>query len=112
MDSTALPFDIGQIANTGRDAAAHATAGLKGQGDPKAARHAAEEFEAVFISQMLAPMFETLNTDELFGGGPGADIYRSMMVDEYGKTIAKSGGLGIADAVQRELLALQETKPK
>ena len=113
MGAPALPFDIGQIANAGRDSdATRALAGLKGQRDPKAVRHAAEEFEAVFISQMLAPMFETVNTDELFGGGPGADIYRSMMVEEYGKTIARAGGLGIADAVQRELLALQETKSK
>jgi peptidoglycan hydrolase FlgJ len=113
MEATALPFDIGQIANAGRDSdAASAVAGLKGRRDPKAVRHAAEEFEAVFISQMLAPMFETVNTDELFGGGPGADIYRSMMVEEYGKTIARAGGLGIADAVQRELLALQEPKSK
>ena len=57
---------------------------------------------------MLAPMFEGLETDELFGGGPGEDIYRSILVEEYGKAIARSGGIGIADAVQREILRLQE----
>jgi len=29
-------------------------------------------------------------------------------LQEYGKTIAKHGGIGIADNVQREMLRLQE----
>lgn len=74
----------------------------------KQARAAAEDLEAVFLSQMLAPMFQSLKTDDLFGGGPGEDIYRSMLVEEYGKAIARTGGIGIADAVQREILRLQE----
>lgn len=75
------------------------------------ARRTAEEFEALFLSQMLAPIFEQLGTDPLFGGGPGEQVYRSMMVQEYGKAIARSGGVGIADAVQREILRLQESQP-
>ncbi len=71
------------------------------------ARQAAEDFEAVFISQMLAPMFEGLD-DDYFGGGPGNDIYRSMLVEHYGKSVARAGGFGLADAVQREILRLQE----
>ena len=76
--------------------------------DPEAVRRAAEDFEAVFLSQMLAPIFATIKTDALFGGGPSEDIYRSLLVEEYGKSIAKSGGIGIADQVQREILAIQE----
>jgi len=57
---------------------------------------------------MLAPMFEGISDDDTFGGGPGEDIYRSMMVEEYGKSIAKAGGFGLSDAVQREILRLQE----
>ena len=72
------------------------------------ARRAAEEFEAMFLSQMLAPIFENLQTDGPFGGGPGERIYRSLMVQEYGRAVAASGGVGIAEAVQREILKLQE----
>lgn len=74
-------------------------------------RQAAEDFEAMFISQMLAPVFAELGQDELFGGGPGTQVYRSMMVQEYGKAIARSGGLGIAASVEREMLKLQEMTP-
>ena len=73
-------------------------------------RQAAEQFESVFLAQMMAPMFEGLGEDELFGGGPSTKIYKSMMVQEYGKAIARNGGVGIADAVEREILKFQELK--
>lgn len=76
--------------------------------DKQAARQAAEQFEAVFLSQMLQPMFETIPTDSFMGGGHAEKVYRGMMVDEMGKQIAKQGGVGIADTVYREILKLQE----
>lgn len=72
------------------------------------AKQAAEEFEAVFLAQMLGPMFDNLETDGMFGGGSSEKIYRSLLVQEYGKSIAKTGGIGISDAVQSEILKLQE----
>jgi len=74
----------------------------------RAARAAAEDFESVFLSQMLAPMFETVETDSMFGGGHAEGIYRSMMVEEIGKEISRAGGIGIADEIYREIMALQE----
>lgn len=83
--------------------------GLNNSGTNKAAaREAAEQFEAIFISQMLAPMFETIPTDSFMGGGHAEGVYRGMMVEEVGKEIAKQGGIGIADTVYREILKLQE----
>ncbi len=72
------------------------------------ARKVAEEFEAVFIAQMLQPLFQNLGAEEPFGGGQSEKMWRSMQVDEYGKAIAKSGGIGIADQVFREILKTQE----
>lgn len=77
-------------------------------GDKKLLRQTAEDFESVFLSQMLQPMFETVPTDSFMGGGNAEKIYRGMMVEEMGKAITKSGGIGIADTVYRELLKLQE----
>lgn len=76
-------------------------------GDGQAARRAAEEFEAVFLARMLAPMFVGLEGGA-FGGGPGEQVYRQMLVEQYGKSLARNGGIGIADQVQREILKLQE----
>ena len=109
MDVGTLPVDLAHIARSAGDAASERAAGrLTGTGDALAMRQAAEDFEAVFLGQMLAPMFAGLETNEYFGGGPGEDVYRSLLVEEYGKAIARSGGVGIADAVERELLRLQE----
>lgn len=74
------------------------------------AREAAQEFEAVFLAQMVSHMFAGIKTDKNFGGGASEDIYRSMMAQEYGKTLAKAGGIGIADQVMREIIRIQEAQ--
>lgn len=69
---------------------------------------AAEDFEAVFLTQMVQTMFEGLGEDGPLGGGStGSDAYRSMLADQYGRSIAASGGVGLAAHVRAELLALQ-----
>ena len=70
----------------------------------------AEDFESVFLSQMMSHMFEGIDADENFGGGHGEDMVKSLLTDEYGKLIARTGGIGIADYVKREMLTLQEVK--
>lgn len=74
------------------------------------ARKIAEEFEAVLLGQMLQPMFANIEAAEPFGGGSGAKMWQTMQVEEYGKAIAKSGGIGLADSVFREILKTQELR--
>lgn len=108
--------DLGQM--YGVDAMRHRAARIKAVGDLQkygnqnaaAANKAAEDFEAMFVSQMLTHMFDGIEPDENTGGGKSEEIYRSMLVDEYGKIIARSGGIGIAAHVKRELLKLQEVQ--
>lgn len=73
------------------------------------ARAAAEDFEAVFLSQMLATM-----TQELGGAGSvagdGGDAYKDMFNQEVAKMISRSGGIGVADTVLQEMLKIQEIK--
>lgn len=80
----------------------------KGQYTPEQARKVAEDFEAVFLSQMIQPMFEGIEAEEPFGGGASEKMWKTLQVDEYGKALAKSGGVGIADSVMRQLLEVQE----
>jgi len=75
---------------------------------PPEVRRAAEEFEAVFLAEMLSPMFEGLETDGLGGGGLGEQIFRPMLVERYAESLARSGGVGIADSIVRELMRMQE----
>ncbi len=73
----------------------------------EAAKKAAEDFESVFVSQMLEPMFAGIKTDGMFGGGNGESVFRSLMIQEVGKEIAKGGGIGISDSVYGEMLRMQ-----
>jgi len=53
-------------------------------------------------------MFTGISGDGPFGGGGAVGVWRSMLTDEYAKSFAKSGGIGIADQVYRTLIARQE----
>ena len=76
-------------------------------GTMEALRKVAEEFEGMVLNQLLAPMFEGLETDGLGGGGAGEAMFRPMLLENYAKGMASSGGIGVADAVFRELVRMQ-----
>ena len=84
-----------------------ATAAAAEQAKRSQIRNTAEEFEATFIAQMLKPMFDSINTDGPFAGGFGESMYRSMLTEQLGRSVSASGGIGLADTVQREMLKLQ-----
>lgn len=79
------------------------------QNAPPEIRRVAEEFEAVFLAEMLSPMFEALDTEGLGGGGQGEQMFRPMLVQQYAESISQAGGVGIADSIVRELLRMQQT---
>jgi len=78
--------------------------------DPAAAKKTGQDFEAFFLSQVFENMFAGVQTDPTFGGGNAETVYRSLLLQQYSKVAAKSGGVGIADTVQREILRAQEAK--
>ena len=67
----------------------------------------AKSFEASFLSIMFQQMFEGLDTSAPFGGGQGETMFRSFMTDAFAKQMAQGGGIGLADAVQKEMLKMQ-----
>ena len=76
--------------------------------DIEKTRKAVEEFEAFFISQTFEQMYATVPVNETFGGGNAEKIFRSMLIDEYGKMTAKAGGIGLTDQIMAQLLQQQE----
>ena len=74
------------------------------------ARAVAQDFEAVFLNSMFQHMFTGIDGDGPFGGTGATGVWRSMLTDEYAKSFAKSGGIGIADQVYRTLIARQEAQ--
>ena len=75
------------------------------------ARSQAQEFESVFLHMFVEQMFAGIKTEGPFTGGHAEDTYRSMMSEEYAKTIANSGGIGLADHIYAEILKAQHIEP-
>ena len=81
---------------------------LSAAGQAKA-HAAAQDFEAVFLNSMFQHMFTDIDGEGPFGGEGATGVWRSVLTDQYAKSIAKAGGIGIADQVYRSLIAHQET---
>lgn len=67
----------------------------------------ARDFEAVFMAQMLQPMFEGLDVDDMFGGGHGEEMMRGLLTQEYGKAMAAQDQSGLSDAIKEQMIQLQ-----
>ena len=68
----------------------------------------AQNFEAMFLSQMLTYMMPETDTNAPFYGGKGEEVFKSFMTNEYAKLMAKTGKTGIADKVADEMIRIQE----
>jgi len=68
----------------------------------------AKDLEGVFLNTLTSQMFSSLKTDGMFGGGFGEETWRSMQSEQMADSIAKSGGIGLADQITRSLLDVQE----
>jgi Rod binding domain-containing protein len=77
-------------------AAAGAVPAAAGPVDPKI-REAAERFEGVFMSMLVGEM---LKGTEAQGGNA---IYTGLMTEKLGDELARSGGIGLADVLERQL---------
>ncbi|MEI2383866.1 rod-binding protein [Breoghania sp. JC706] len=75
--------------------------------DTKAGK-VSKEFEAQFLHQMIDSMFETIEGGGTFGDSNASQIWRGMLSEQYANSIVDAGGIGIADSVHRELIAMQE----
>jgi flagellar protein FlgJ len=81
--------------------------------DPAKIAKSARDFEAMAIGQLLQPMFDSVDSaHSTFGGGPGEEAWKPMLVQEFAKQIEARGGLGLAKPIYDAMLRMQETNPK
>jgi flagellar protein FlgJ len=73
------------------------------------AKSTAQDFEAMFLNQMFSQMTSGLQGEGPFGNTPGTGVWRSMLTEQYSKSFAKAGGVGISNDVYRTLI-LQQAK--
>jgi Rod binding domain-containing protein len=76
--------------------------------DRKKLKKAAQEFESVFLNQMLEEMDKTIQRDEngILGGGSSEGYFRSMLNQEIARSMStKTGGsgFGLAEAIYKQM---------
>jgi Rod binding domain-containing protein len=76
--------------------------------DPARMQHAAEDFTAVALGELLSPMFEAAQEQGPFDGGAAEKMWRPMLVQEIAKSIAQQGGFGLTEQVRAQMLRMQE----
>ena len=83
------------------------------QAEERRLRATAHEVESIFLSHMLKTMRQASGTSGAPLTGTGQRVYQEMMDEHLGRTLAKSGGLGLADMLVRDILRRQglEKKP-
>lgn len=82
-------------------AALHAPEPDRGAGSTEI-RAAAEQFEALLLSQLLATMRRTV-PEGMFGGGFDSQLWTSMLDEALSAQMARGGGIGLADVLSRQL---------
>jgi Rod binding domain-containing protein len=66
-------------------------------------KQAAQDFEAVFLRQMLSSLERTTKVSSQGSNLAGQGTYGSMIVDVVSEAVAKAGGLGLADTLARAM---------
>ncbi|MBL8691120.1 MAG: rod-binding protein [Rhodospirillaceae bacterium] len=113
MATTSSLSSIGMDAQTLNATRPNKSFNLNNPKDMAQLKKVGQDFEAQFLSQMIGHMFSGIKADGLFGGGNAEEMFRSLLTDEYGKSVARSGGIGIADQVVRSvMLQFQEANQK
>lgn len=79
------------------------TPSLSNKSDDAALRAATQEFEAIFIEQMLKSMRQTVEKSGLMDGGMAEDIFEDMLYENYAKKMSQTANLGLGDMLYRQI---------
>lgn len=75
--------------------------------DAKKLKKAAQEFEAIFVQQMLEQMDKTVDRQDSFlSGGNTEDYWRSMLNEQISKSMSEragGSGFGLAESIYRQM---------
>lgn len=65
-------------------------------------RETARELEGVFLGLLMKTMRSTVGSGGLFKDGTDTQTYRDMFDQEIGRSMARAGGIGLAQMVLRD----------
>lgn len=72
-------------------------------------RAVAKQFEAIMLTQLTSVLSETANDeDSLFGSDGGSGLAKKMFAEQLAKTMAESGGVGLADMIMQKYGSVED----
>lgn len=70
----------------------------------KELKDTAEQFESLFIQQLLTQMRKTVPDSDLFGDRKAEKLFESMLDEQLSIEMARSGGIGLSDIIYRQMV--------
>ncbi|MGK5094905.1 rod-binding protein [Deltaproteobacteria bacterium TL4] len=66
-------------------------------------KEVANEFEALFVNEMLKSMRDSIGDSGIMPKGDGEKMFESMLDGEYSRAAAKTGRFGLAASIYQQL---------
>jgi peptidoglycan hydrolase FlgJ len=93
-----LPFDVAQARLDLRNDVSRLQNAAQAASTPNDRAKALQDFEAVVLQSFIASMLPE-GAEGVYGEGTAGSVWKSMLAEQIGKQMAKSGGIGIADRI-------------
>ncbi len=71
-------------------------------------KEACQQFEAIFVKQMLSSMRSSVQKSGFINGGMSEKIFEDMLFDEYANKMSQSGQFGLGDQIYNQMKFLNE----
>lgn len=91
------------VMNAQLDAQAKAAADAKAAKEDAKLKKACEGFEAMFMNMMYKEMRKTVPKNGFWGNSHAEEMWQDMMDTEMVDQLAKSGGIGLADMLYKQM---------
>lgn len=93
-----------QIEGLNPDPLARAAAKTPSQArDEAKLQEACQQFETLFLNQMLTQMRKTVGKSDFLGGGQSEEMFTSMLDEERAKAWSQDGGVGLAHILFQQM---------
>ena len=73
-------------------------------------KKASEDFEALFINQLMQSMRRTVLKSKFLEDAPGKEVYQSLFDREISKKMAQKGALGVGKIIYRNVLEHEKAR--
>jgi flagellar protein FlgJ len=73
-------------------------------------KKACEDFEALFINQLMQSMRRTVLKSKFLEDAPGKEVYQSLFDREISKKMAQKGALGVGKIIYRKVMEHEKAR--